>query len=368
MLFKLDHRDLYTPARAGKLSLPHGEVLTPVFMPVGTQGAVKGMTPRELENLGAQIILGNTYHLFLRPGCDIIRKADGLHHFMGWNSPILTDSGGYQVYSLADLREVTDDGVVFKSHIDGTSFTFTPEKVVQIQERFGVDIMMQLDECPATQDSKNRIAEAVDRSLLWAKRSVEAWTRNTTSLFGIVQGGLHWDLRQKSTEKLIEIDLPGYALGGFSVGEDMQEAYPMIEKVTSSLPLGKPRYLMGVGFPEDIVRATGFGIDMFDCVLPTRCARTGMCFFSEGRLRIKNSDHKDDMQPIDPACRCYTCQNFTRSYLRHLFLANEITAIILMTIHNIHYYLSLCRQMRSAILKNEFQKFSEDFFQTLKYF
>lgn len=368
MNFQLEKRDLQTKARAGKLSLPHGEVATPVFMPVGTQGAVKAMTSRELENVGAQIILGNTYHLFLRPGCDVIKKAKGLNGFIGWQGPILTDSGGYQVYSLADLRKLTDDGVVFKSHIDGSTFNFTPEKVIEIQEEFGVDIMMQLDECPPAQAGKDRIEEAVDRSIHWAKRSFEAWTQKSSALFGIVQGGLHTDLRQKSAEKLIEIDLPGYALGGFSVGEAMQDAYPVIAQTSDILPQDKPRYLMGVGFPEDIVKAVGFGVDMFDCVLPTRCARTGMCFYTEGRLRIKNTCNKDDMGPIDPACGCYTCRNFSRSYLRHLFMANEITAIVLMTIHNIHYYLDLCRQMRQAIMKNEFQKFYDNFFQALKYF
>lgn len=368
MDFMLEHKDIHAKARAGKLSLPHGDVLTPVFIPVGTQGAVKAMTVRGLEDAGTQMILGNTYHLFLRPGCDVIRKAKGLHSFIGWQGPILTDSGGYQVYSLADLRKVTDDGVVFKSHIDGTTFTFTPEKVIKIQEEFGVDIMMQLDECPPTRAGKHRIEEAVDRTVLWAKRSAEAWSRNASSLFGIIQGGLHFDLRQKSAENLVEIDLPGYALGGFSVGEEMKESYPVIEQATDMLPQDKPRYLMGIGFPEDIVRAVSFGVDMFDCVLPTRCARTGMCFFSEGRLRIKNSCHRDDVEPIDPACTCYTCQNFSRSYLRHLFMANEITAIVLMTIHNIHYYLNLCRQMREAIIKNEFQKFYDNFFKSLKYF
>ncbi len=367
MKFSCDHTNLNTRARAGTLRLPHGDVQTPVFMPVGTQAAVKALTPRELDDVGAQIILGNTYHLFLRPGCDIIQKAHGLHGFMGWQKPILTDSGGYQVYSLAELRKVTDDGVVFKSHIDGTTFTFTPESVIKIQEELGVDIMMQLDECPATHATKQQIARAVDRTSLWAQRSGDAWSHRATSLFGIVQGGLHSDLRQQSAEALIALDLPGYALGGFSVGEDMQDAYPVIAQVADMLPHDKPRYLMGVGFPEDIVRSVGFGLDMFDCVLPTRCARTGMCFFSEGRLRIKNTCHRDAIEPIDPQCSCYTCRNFSRAYLRHLFMANEITAIVLMTIHNIYYYLDLCSRMREAIMKDTFQQFSDTFFASLKY-
>ncbi len=367
MDFTLEHKDTSTKARAGKLSLAHGDVQTPVFMPVGTQGTVKGMTPRDLDDLDTQIILSNTYHLFLRPGCDIIKKAGGLHKFIGWDKPILTDSGGYQVYSLADLRKLNDDGVVFRSHVDGTSFTFTPENVIETQEGFGVDIMMQLDECPPSGATKNKIEEAVDRSVLWAKRSADKWSSSTSNLFAIVQGGLHYDLRQKSAEKLIELDLPGYALGGFSVGEEMAKAYPVIEKTAELLPQDKPRYLMGVGFPEDIVKSVSSGIDMFDCVLPTRCARTGMCFYSEGRLRIKNARYKDDMNPIDPSCTCYTCRNFSRSYLRHLFMANEITAVVLMTIHNIHFYLDLCKKMRKSIQNNSFNEFYKNFFDSLIY-
>lgn len=365
MQFILEHKDAETKARAGKLSLAHGNVQTPVFMPVGTQGAVKGMTPRELQDLNTEIILGNTYHLFLRPGSDIIRKAGGLHRFIGWDRPILTDSGGYQVYSLADLRKLTDDGVAFRSHVDGSAFTFTPENVIEIQESFGVDIMMQLDECPPSGAAKTKIAEAVNRSILWAKRSADKWSCRDTGLFAIVQGGLHPDLRQKSAEALIDIGLPGYALGGFSVGEEMANACPVIDHTANLLPEDKPRYLMGVGFPEDIVRAVGFGIDMFDCVLPTRCARTGMCFYPRGRLRIKNATYRDDTAPIDPACTCYTCRNFSRAYLRHLFMANEITAVVLMTIHNLHFYLDLCRRMREAILNNRFDAFHQNFFANL---
>ena len=367
MDFTIHHHDAHTRARAGLLQVPHGEVQTPVFMPVGTQGAVKAMTSRALEDVGARIILGNTYHLFLRPGCETIQKAGGLHRFIGWQRPILTDSGGYQVYSLAKLRKITDEGVVFRSHIDGTEFTFTPENVVTIQEGFGVDIMMQLDECPPTHADRAHIEQAVDRSALWARRSYDAWSRGDSSLFGIVQGGLHPDLREKSIEKLLSVELPGYALGGFSVGEDMEEAYPVIAQTAQRLPRDKPRYLMGIGFPEDIVRAVGFGVDMFDCVLPTRCARTGMCFYSEGRLRIKNACYREDMQPIDPTCTCYTCRHFSRAYLRHLFMANEITGIVLMTIHNIHFYLDLCTKMRSAIMNDTFSEFYDGFFASLKY-
>jgi queuine tRNA-ribosyltransferase len=367
MEFICTQSDSETGARAGTITLPHGTVRTPVFMPVGTQGTVKALTPRDLEDLGAHIILGNTYHLFLRPGCDIIAKARGLHSYIAWDRPILTDSGGYQVYSLADLRSLTDEGVSFKSHIDGTTFVFTPEEVVKIQEGFGVDIMMQLDECPPADASKKEIAEAVRRSALWAEKSRSAWSSPDSSLFGIVQGGLHDDLRQQSTESLIALDLPGYALGGFSVGENMEDSYPVIQYAASLLPSDKPRYLMGIGFPEDIVRAVGFGIDMFDCVLPTRCARTGMCFYRLGRLRIKNACYRDDMRPVDETCTCYTCRHFSRSYIRHLFMANEITAVILMTIHNIHYYLSLCRDMREAIKNNRFKAFYETFFESLIY-
>jgi queuine tRNA-ribosyltransferase len=364
MQFSLDHTD--GNARAATLKLPHGTLETPMFMPVGTQGTVKAMTPNQLEEIGAQIILGNTYHLFLRPGADIIAKAGGLHRFSGWTRPILTDSGGYQVYSLAKLRKLNDTGVIFQSHIDGSTVEFTPEKVVEFQELLGVDIMMQLDECPPATAGVAQIKTAVDRSLLWAERSRSAWSRQDSSLFGIVQGGLHEDLRRESAAGLIALDLPGYALGGFSVGEDMQLSYPVIAASAAMLPQNKPRYLMGIGFPEDIVRAVSFGLDMFDCVLPTRCARTGLCFVSEGRLRIKNSCYRDDMRPIDPGCECYTCKTFSRAYLRHLFIAKEISACVLMTIHNLHYYLELCRSMRTAIKADCFQEFHDNFFASLK--
>ena len=349
-------------ARAGVLELPHGTVKTPVFMPVGTQGTVKALTMRDLESLDAEIILGNTYHLFLRPGEDLIGQAGGLHRFCGWERPILTDSGGYQVYSLARLRKLDDQGVVFQSHIDGSPVTFTPESVVATQERLGVDIMMQLDECPPTTATHDDIARAVERSAAWAKRSVAAWNSPDANLFGIVQGGLHVDLRRTSAEALRALDLPGYALGGFSVGEEMRDAYPVIEQTAACLPADKPRYLMGVGFPEDLVNAVGFGIDMFDCVLPTRCARNGLCFTSTGRLRLKNARFRDDLTPIDPACTCYTCRTCSRAYLRHLFVANEISACVLLTIHNIHYYLDLCRQMRQAISSGTFAEFQHTFF------
>jgi len=365
MRFTVEHSDAHTEARAGMLHLPHGDVPTPVFMPVGTQGTVKAMTMRDIEDTDARIILNNTYHLFLRPGLELLQKAGGLHRFTGWQRPILTDSGGFQVYSLADLRKLTDEAVTFKSHIDGSLFTFTPESVVKLQEGFGVDIMMQLDECPPATADKEHIGRAVSRSLLWAERSRDAWSSPQSSLFGIVQGGLHADLRLQSAEGLIELDLPGYALGGFSVGEEMADAYPVIEKSAQALPPGKPRYLMGVGTPEDIVRAVGYGIDMFDCVLPTRCARNGLCFCSHGKLRIKNARYKDDFTPLDAACSCYACRTFTRSYIRHLYMAGEITALILMTIHNITYYLELCRRLRQAILQDVYQRFCDEFFSGL---
>jgi queuine tRNA-ribosyltransferase len=364
MKFTLEHTDAHSRARAARLVLPHGEVQTPVFMPVGTQATVKSLTSRDVDELGAQMLLGNTYHLHLRPGSELISRAGGLHAFMGWHKPILTDSGGYQVYSLARLRRLSNDGVTFQSHIDGSACTFTPEKVVQIQEQLGVDIMMQLDECPPAHAAKKDIERAVDRSLNWARRSRDAWSRSTGVLFGIAQGGLHDDLRCKSIEHLVALELPGYALGGFSVGENMHEAYPVIERAAGRLPVAAPRYLMGIGFPEDIVRAVAAGIDMFDCVLPTRCARNGMCFTSRGRLRIKNARYRNDMAPIDEACTCYTCRTFSRAYLRHLCMAHEITGSVLMTIHNIHYYLELCRQMRSAILADSFKAFSDGFFRS----
>ena len=364
MQFSLDHTD--GRARATTIKLPHGTLETPVFMPVGTQGTVKAMTASQLEEIGSQIILGNTYHLFLRPGADIIAKAEGLHSFSGWSRPILTDSGGYQVYSLAKLRTLNDSGVIFQSHIDGSAVEFTPEKVVEFQELLGVDIMMQLDECPPTTANTEQIKTAVKRSLLWAQRSRDAWQRKNSALFGIVQGGLHEELRRMSADGLTALDLPGYALGGFSVGEDMQQSYPVIAASAAMLPANKPRYLMGIGFPEDIVRAVSFGLDMFDCVLPTRCARNGLCFFPEGRLRIKNACYRDDMRPIDPNCECPTCTSVSRAYLRHLFIAGEISACVLMTIHNLHYYHQLCRRMRAAIIADRFQEFYDDFFASLK--
>ncbi|MCX8042960.1 MAG: tRNA guanosine(34) transglycosylase Tgt [Desulfobacterota bacterium] len=361
MRFIVEHGDQSSAARAGRLVLQHGEVLTPIFMPVGTQGTVKALTARDLQEIGAQIILCNTYHLFLRPGCDCIAAAGGLHRFCGWQYPILTDSGGYQIFSLAALRKVSDEGAVFQSHIDGSIVTFTPEQIVGVQEAFGVDIMMQLDECPPAQATKSAIAEAVNRSLLWARRSYGAWSRKESALFGIVQGGVHLDLRRHSAQVLAELSLPGYALGGFSVGETMVEAFPVIEQTASLLPYDKPRYLMGIGFPEDIVTAVGMGIDMFDCVLPTRCARNGMCFTSQGRLKLRNACYKLDQRPLDPACSCYTCRTHSRAYLRHLFMADEITALTLMTLHNVSFYISLCGRIREAILENRFSRFAADF-------
>lgn len=361
MRFTIDHFEKNSQARAGMLQLPHGEVPTPVFMPVGTQGTVKAMTAQAMEEADARIILANTYHLFLRPGLDLIKKAGGLHRFSNWSRPILTDSGGFQVYSLADLRKLTDEGVTFKSHIDGTAFTFTPESVVALQEGFGVDIMMQLDECPPATADKGLISRAMHRSLLWAGRSRDAWSSEDSALFGIVQGGLHEDLRLESAEGLIDLDLPGYALGGFSVGEKMTDAYPVMRATAEVLPREKPRYLMGVGTPEDIVRAVGYGIDMFDCVLPTRCARNGLLFCSHGKLRIKNARYRDDFTPLDAACSCYACRNFSRAYIRHLYMAHEITALILMTMHNIAYYLELCGKLRQAILQDRYRDFCSDF-------
>ncbi len=371
MHFTIDHTDMNTNARAGQLSLAHGVVQTPVFMPVGTQGTVKGLTPYQLEELGAEIMLSNTYHLFLRPGIDIISKAGGLNNLIGWQRPILTDSGGYQVYSLSHLRKITDDDVTFQSHIDGTTVTFSPEKVIEIQEAFGVDIMMQLDECPPADADKKQVDTAVLRSILWAKKSLDKMNRkaqSSSALFGIVQGGLYEEFRQKSAEGLSALNMAGYALGGFAVGEETNLTLPVIKQTAEMLPFDKPRYLMGTGFPEDIVRAVGYGIDMFDCILPTRCAQTGLCFYPKGRLRIKKACHKEDLRPIDDTCTCYTCQNFSRAFLRHMFISNEITATILMTLHNIHYYLDLCRQMRQAICQDKFPQFCDTFFTTQKYF
>jgi queuine tRNA-ribosyltransferase len=354
-------------ARRGILNTPHGPVDTPFFMPVGTQGAVKALRNEALEELGAQIILGNTYHLYLRPGHELIRKLGGLHKFMSWNGAILTDSGGYQVFSLSELRKITDDGVRFRSHLDGAEHLLTPEKAAEIQLALGSDIAMVLDECIKTPAPRDIAESAVKRTTGWAQRArnhFQERARQSGELaqwqFGIVQGATFADLRRESARQLLEIDFPGYAIGGLAVGEPHEMTCEMAAEVTRLLPKEKPRYLMGVGRPEQIADYVAQGIDMMDCVLPTRAARHACIYTSEGRVLIKNARYAQDQKPLDSNCACSVCRRYTRAYLRHLFAAGELTAGILATHHNIHFYLDLMRQIREAIGFGNLVKFSSD--------
>ncbi|WP_334110438.1 tRNA guanosine(34) transglycosylase Tgt [Thermodesulfitimonas autotrophica] len=339
-------------ARLGRLYTPHGVVDTPVFMPVGTQGAVKAMTPEELRALGAQMILGNTYHLYLRPGTEIIREAGGLHRFMHWDGPILTDSGGYQVFSLAPLRRLTAEGVIFRSHLDGSEHLFTPEKVVALQEALGSDIAMVLDECPPYPASREEVTAAVARTTAWAARSLAAQSA-AQALFGIVQGGVYRDLREQSARELVALDFPGYAIGGLSVGEPKELMYQVLDWTVPLLPPEKPRYLMGVGHPDDIIEAVARGVDMFDCVLPTRLGRHGGALTPFGRLNIRNACYARDFSPLVPGCGCYACQNYSRAYLHHLVRAGEILGLRLLTTHNLHFLLKLTAEIRAAVARGE---------------
>ena len=362
--FHLKKCDSTSHARLGRISTRHGEFTTPAFMPVGTQASIKSLSPRNLKEVGAEIIASNTYHLYLRPGEKVIEKLGGLHGFMGWNNPILTDSGGFQVFSLSALRKITEEGVQFQSHIDGSRHFLSPEKSIEIQETLGADIMMCFDECipyPASQDYTLNSIEMTSR---WAARSKNAKKSEGTALFGIVQGGMFEDLRVKSAESILNIGFDGYAIGGLSVGETKTMMYDMVMQVLPLLPKARPRYLMGVGTPEDLVTYTGLGVDMFDCVMPTRNARNGMLFTSNGKIPIKNARFIDDDSPVDENCPCYTCRNFSRGYLRHLLMANEILSPILNTIHNLTYYFSLIGEMRKAIQEDRFKQFSESFSQT----
>lgn len=356
-LIKKDHE-----ARLGKMITSHGAVDTPAFMPVGTQGTVKAMRPEEIRACGAQIILGNTYHLYLRPGHETINRLGGLHKFMNWPGPILTDSGGFQVFSLSALRKISQDGVMFRSHIDGSRHLLSPSKAVAIQEALGSDIMMCLDDCtpyPATfQQTKDSLALTVN----WAKLCREAKTNPDQALFGIIQGGTYLDLRRQAAEEIVPLNFDGYALGGVSVGEPKDLMYAITDEITELLPWAKPRYLMGVGTPEDIVYGVSRGIDMFDCVIPTRCARHGLLFTNSEKIVIKNARWREDNNPLDETCDCYTCKNYSRAYLRHLYIAGEILAMMLNTIHNIRHYMRLMEKIRQAIMENRFSEFKKDFF------
>lgn len=359
--FSLLDRDRSTEARYGKIVTPRGEISTPAFMPVGTQGTVKALLPEMLLKSGAEIILSNTYHLYLRPGHGLINKLGGLHKFMGWPRPILTDSGGFQIYSLGDLRSVREEGVCFRSHIDGSSHFLSPEKAIEIQMALGADILMVLDECPPYPLEKIKVEASLARTIRWAKRCKKAHDGESGALFGIVQGGMHRDLRKKGVEELVEIGFDGYALGGLSVGEPKELMYEIIGETAPLLPPHHPRYLMGVGKPEDLVNCVAMGIDMFDCVIPTRCARNGLLFTNGGKLVIKHARYREDPRPIDETCDCYTCRHFSRAYLRHLFMAKEILAMTLNTVHNIRFYLRLMEMMREAISAGTFSKFRENF-------
>lgn len=358
--FILTDQDLASRARAGLLHTAHGDIPTPVFCPVGTQATVKTLSPRDLLDLNVPMILANTYHLYLRPGADLIERMGGLHRFMAWPGAILTDSGGFQVFSLKGLRKVDDDGVTFRSHIDGSEHRFTPERVVQIQEQLGSDIAMVLDECAEPFDRAYN-TEALRRTHLWAERCLRAHTRPDQALFGIVQGGIFEDLRAESARVLSALDFPGYAVGGLSVGESKEDTLRILDHVVPLLPHNKPRYLMGVGSPEDLLEAVARGIDLFDCVLPTRLARNGAVFTPEGRLNLRNADHSDDARPIQEGCTCYTCRTFSRAYLRHLVMSQEILGLYLSTLHNVHFILELMRDIRRAICGGTFLAFKESF-------
>jgi queuine tRNA-ribosyltransferase len=355
--FTVEHTD--GKARVGRLETPHGIIETPVFMPVGTQATVKGLTPAQLKEAGASMILANTYHLTLRPGEELIANAGGLHQFMGWPGPILTDSGGYQVYSLALNRRITDEKVIFRSHIDGTQLELSPEKAISIQENLGSDIAMCLDECPASNSSHDIVREAVRRTVLWAERCRASHRREDQALFAIVQGGMDLDLRTSCAKALRAMDFPGYALGGFSVGETPEQMQAVLPAVAEALPADRPRYLMGVGRPHDILAAVACGLDMFDCVLPTRNGRNASAFTADGSIRLRNACHKRDNGPIESDCECYSCRHFSRGYLHHLFLANEMLGPILLSLHNLAFYCRLMADIREAIGERRFAEFAQ---------
>lgn len=352
-----------TGARLGRLTTPHGTIDTPVFMPVGTLGTVKTMSPDELVDIGAHIILGNTYHLFLRPGHDVVEEAGGLHRFMNWDRAILTDSGGFQVFSLSEMRTISEEGVSFRSHLSGEPLFISPEKSIEIQHSLGSDIMMAFDECPPYPADKQYVENSLERTTRWAERCLQVHDRpEKQALFGIVQGGMYRDLRERSARDLVSLDFPGYAVGGLSVGEPKHIMYEVLEWTTPLLPTNKPRYLMGVGSPDALVEGAIRGIDMFDCVLPTRIARNGTAMTSTGRLVVRNAKFARDFSPLDPACDCYTCRNYTRAYLRHLIKSNEILGMRLMTYHNLYFLIQLMKKMRQAILDDRMRDFRDEFF------
>jgi queuine tRNA-ribosyltransferase len=352
-----------TKARAGQLHTAHGVVDTPVFAPVGTQGAVKALLWEDLEKFDTQLILGNTYHLYLRPGMEVIEKAGGLHHFIGWKRAILTDSGGYQVFSLEQLRRISEEGVEFRSHIDGSLHFLSPEKATEIQLKLGSDILMCFDECPPYPCTEDHARRAMEMTIRWAKRCKDTWTSNSSHslLYGITQGSIIPALRKESTLQMIDLNLPGYAIGGLSVGEPQEAMHEMIELSTSLLPAEKPRYLMGVGTPEDLWEAVSLGIDQFDCVLPTRNGRNGQLFTSQGKLNMKNAPYREDFTPPDPQCDCELCSRYTRAYLHHLFRSGELGALRLASLHNVAFLIKLMRKIRQSIIDGTFLKAKQEF-------
>ncbi len=363
MTFELIKKSARSKARRGRITTLHSVIETPVFMPVGTQATVKAMKPEEVRDMGADIILGNTYHLFLRPGHELIREAGGLHKFMNWSGSILTDSGGFQVFSLGKMRKITEEGVRFQSYLDGSRHMLTPESVVEIQTALGSDIMMAFDECAPYPADRRYIKDSLERTTRWLKRCKEAHTNTEEqALFGIMQGGMYKDIRKESADQIVEMDLPGYSIGGLSVGEPKEIMYDILDDCADWLPEEKPRYLMGVGSPDCLIEGVARGIDMFDCVIPTRIARNGMAYTSFGKVSIKNKQYERDFTPLDPKCDCYTCRNYSRAYLRHLFKAGEILSSILLTHHNIHYLLDLMKQIRTAIEEDRFEEFRLEFY------
>jgi len=359
--FTLLKKSKKSDARRTLLKTPHGDIQTPAFMPVGTQGTVKTLTPRDLEEAGSQIILSNTYHLYVRPGLEVIEKAGGLHKFMGWKGPILTDSGGFQVFSLSKLRKLTEDGVTFNSYFDGREIKLTPEEVIRAQEVIGSDIAMVFDECPPYPCEKPEVKRALDVTIRWMERAKKAHKMKSQLLFGIVQGGVYDELREEALERTVALGFDGYALGGVSVGEPDEERIKIMREFGPKLPEDKPRYLMGIGTPLDFLEGVAGGVDLFDCVNPTRYGRNGSAFTREGLLVIRNASYTLDQGPLDPKCSCYSCRNFSRSYLRHLVNTNEILGVHMLSLHNVHFFLEFMTEIREAIDRDEFETFAENF-------
>lgn len=366
--YRLIKKEKHTGARLGEIITPHGTFQTPMFMPVGTLATVKSMSPEELKEMGSQIILSNTYHLWLRPGADLVEEAGGLHKFMNWDKGILTDSGGFQVFSLAENRKITEEGVHFRNHLNGAKMFLSPEKAIDIENKLGADIIMSFDECPPFNESYDYIKKSIERTSRWAERGLQAHKKPAEQgLFGIIQGGGYKDLRLQSAKDLMSMDFPGYSIGGLSVGETKEEMNAVLDYLTSVIPDEKPRYLMGVGAPDSLIDGVIRGIDMFDCVLPTRIARNGTCMTSKGRLVVKNAKFERDFRPLDENCSCYTCQNYTRAYIRHLFKADETFGLRLTSYHNLHFLINLMNQVRQAILDDNLLEFREAFIEEYGY-